>query len=102
MGKIRELVPAEAGVESFSDRRRRSQRFPLHEDLELETGVSVKGITLDLSKDGIRAALESMVMIGEQCPLVVRTSGTDTYRQDARVVWTRPVGEHYIAGFQFI
>lgn len=101
MRMISDLFPAgPADRAHHRGARRRARRSPLHADVVVSGPVWATGVVLNASAGGLRAVFEQAVPKGAQVYLHVALRST-TCGQAGQVVWTRYVGDGWLAGIAF-
>ena len=80
--------------------RRQHSRWLLHADVEIETSLRSRGVTLNASAGGLRVAVDAP--LPENTEVMFRlVQGQLVVRKRARVVWQRRLPDGFVAGLAF-
>lgn len=82
--------------------RRTAHRVPLHADVEIDSPRAARGVALNVSRGGVRLALEGEVRVGDVCRLTLRTDPVSASTEHAKVVWKRRLPDGWVAGLAFV
>jgi len=82
--------------------RRGTHRVPFHAEVELVGPHAAQGVALNVSRGGVRVALEGEVRIGDVCGVRVVLDDGREAAERARVVWKRRLPDGWLAGLAFV
>ena len=82
--------------------RRRFRRWALDADIELLSPAQGAGLAINVSRGGLRIAVDSGVPVGHVCELRVQTAQNHGTIEHAKVVWAKAQPDGYILGLEFI
>jgi hypothetical protein len=82
--------------------RRRSERVPMHADVEIFEPSAATGVVLNASTGGLRIAVDRPLYVNDVCALRITLGSDDSTITRARVVWVREMKDGFLAGLELI
>ena len=101
------LTNARLRASQFEDTRashpaRTSERMAINAEVELMAPHRAEGFLLNVSGGGLRAALDTELVVGTECWIKTHTADAGETVDLVRVVWCRPDSGGSVVGFQFV
>ena len=81
--------------------RRQARRWPLNAEVEFLAPAGVQGITLNVSRGGLRLAVNRQVEIGALCLARIYTEGAFEAIESMEIVWRRQAVDGWLLGARF-